>query len=128
MFHWSLCRFCFGLGFYIRGVEYKAARWLHEQTLSKLSLPPPSDSQSQSSAQPASLNTQSVDSRVATTTNGDDAQRSSVPAGGWEERKEAQGALEHYLNDLPNTIAFLHGPAGSGKGTLMQSVVGESSR
>jgi putative ribosome biogenesis GTPase RsgA len=60
----------------------------------------------------------------------------------WEERKEAEGMLERYLIDVPSehcsdmeitmatdfsrvigTIAFVHGPAGSGKSSVINRLL-----
>uniref|UniRef100_A0A8H7Y4C2 Mitochondrial escape protein 2 n=1 Tax=Psilocybe cubensis TaxID=181762 RepID=A0A8H7Y4C2_PSICU len=46
----------------------------------------------------------------------------------WKERKEAESALKGYLSDMPTTIAFVHGPAGSGKITMLNSVLKQSRR
>ncbi|PCH38691.1 hypothetical protein WOLCODRAFT_131000 [Wolfiporia cocos MD-104 SS10] len=46
----------------------------------------------------------------------------------WKERKEAESALERYLNDLPNTVAFVHGPQGSGKTRMITSVLEKTGR
>ncbi|OSX64663.1 hypothetical protein POSPLADRAFT_1044153 [Postia placenta MAD-698-R-SB12] len=47
---------------------------------------------------------------------------------GWKERKDAENALDSYLNDLPNTIAFVHGPQGSGKSRMIASALKETGR
>ncbi|QRV90114.1 mitochondrial escape protein 2 [Ceratobasidium sp. AG-Ba] len=46
----------------------------------------------------------------------------------WKERKEAKTTLRAYLNDLPSTVAVIHGPAGAGKGNLIASVLKEEDR
>ncbi|PPQ78179.1 hypothetical protein CVT25_015512 [Psilocybe cyanescens] len=46
----------------------------------------------------------------------------------WKERKEAESALKAYLSDMPTTIAFIHGPAGSGKITMLNAVLKQSGR
>ncbi|KAF8556910.1 hypothetical protein OG21DRAFT_506541 [Imleria badia] len=47
---------------------------------------------------------------------------------GWKERKEAENALKSYLTDPPLTVAFVHGPQGSGKSRLVSAVLQESGR
>ncbi|KAF7974077.1 hypothetical protein HWV62_13499 [Athelia sp. TMB] len=57
--------------------------------------------------------------------SGDD----TIPVVGvWKERKEAESSLRSYLNDLPTTIAFVHGPGGSGKTRLLNAVLKETDR
>ncbi|KJA27306.1 hypothetical protein HYPSUDRAFT_62986 [Hypholoma sublateritium FD-334 SS-4] len=46
----------------------------------------------------------------------------------WKERKAAQAALHAYLADTPTTIAFVHGPQGSGKTTMLEAVIRDSAR
>ncbi|KAF8599618.1 hypothetical protein BDV93DRAFT_526000 [Ceratobasidium sp. AG-I] len=46
----------------------------------------------------------------------------------WKERTDAKVTLRSYLNDFPSTIAVIHGPAGSGKGDLVASVLKEEDR
>ncbi|KAL1746991.1 RNA12 protein-domain-containing protein [Schizophyllum fasciatum] len=41
----------------------------------------------------------------------------------WKERMEAFTAIRAYLNDFPNTVAFLHGPQGSGKTRMARAVL-----
>ncbi|KAG7086673.1 hypothetical protein E1B28_002613 [Marasmius oreades] len=48
--------------------------------------------------------------------------------GTWKERKDAEASLNAYLNDLPSTITFVHGPQGSGKSTIIESAVKHSGR
>ena len=47
---------------------------------------------------------------------------------GWKERTEAHDALRAYLTDLPVTITFVHGPQGSGKSRMLQTVLDEVDR
>ncbi|KAK0228223.1 RNA12 protein-domain-containing protein [Armillaria fumosa] len=47
---------------------------------------------------------------------------------GWKERKEAETAVRAYLADLPTTITFVHGPQGSGKSTMLQTVLDDTDR
>ncbi|KAK0210434.1 RNA12 protein-domain-containing protein [Desarmillaria ectypa] len=47
---------------------------------------------------------------------------------GWKERKEAEAAVRAYLADLPTTITFVHGPQGSGKSTMLQTVLDDTDR
>ncbi|KAF5324550.1 hypothetical protein D9611_004476 [Ephemerocybe angulata] len=46
----------------------------------------------------------------------------------WKERSDAQDSLKAYLADKPTTIAFLHGPQGSGKTRMVESILAEESR
>ncbi|EIW85363.1 hypothetical protein CONPUDRAFT_135128 [Coniophora puteana RWD-64-598 SS2] len=46
----------------------------------------------------------------------------------WKERKEAEGLLKSYLSDLPTTVAFVHGPQGSGKTSMLTNVIGDVDR
>ncbi|KIY67682.1 exonuclease [Cylindrobasidium torrendii FP15055 ss-10] len=46
----------------------------------------------------------------------------------WKERKDAEEAIEAYLRDLPTTVAFVHGPQGSGKTTMLNSMLHGSER
>ena len=65
----------------------------------------------------------------------------------WKEREEAVGAMKAYLTDMPSkgyseswtyhneilfcypaTVAFVHGPQGSGKTRLLQTVLKEFDR
>ncbi|CAE6435290.1 hypothetical protein ACGC1H_002868 [Rhizoctonia solani] len=46
----------------------------------------------------------------------------------WKERKDAKSTLRAYLNDFPTTVAVIHGPAGSGKGDLVNSILKEEDR
>ncbi|KAF9557696.1 hypothetical protein CPC08DRAFT_640029 [Agrocybe pediades] len=46
----------------------------------------------------------------------------------WKERKDAEAAVNAYLSDMPTTVAFLHGPQGSGKTTMLQAIVQNSGR
>ncbi|TRM59397.1 RNA12 protein-domain-containing protein [Schizophyllum amplum] len=41
----------------------------------------------------------------------------------WKERMDAFNAIKTYLNDFPNTIAFVHGPQGSGKTRMVRAVL-----
>lgn len=47
---------------------------------------------------------------------------------GWEERQQAKKAVKAYLTDTPSTVAFVHGPQGSGKTALIEQLVSESDR
>ncbi|KAH0830288.1 RNA12 protein-domain-containing protein [Lanmaoa asiatica] len=47
---------------------------------------------------------------------------------GWKERREAENALRSYLTDPPLTVAFVHGPQGSGKSHLVSAVLQDSGR
>ncbi|CCO28884.1 Mitochondrial escape protein 2 [Rhizoctonia solani AG-1 IB] len=46
----------------------------------------------------------------------------------WKERKDAKVTLRAYLNDFPSTVAVIHGPAGAGKGELVNSIMKEEDR
>ncbi|CAE6424890.1 unnamed protein product [Rhizoctonia solani] len=46
----------------------------------------------------------------------------------WKERKDAKATLRAYLNDFPSTVAVIHGPAGAGKGGLVNSIMKEEDR
>ncbi|KAJ7684746.1 RNA12 protein-domain-containing protein, partial [Mycena polygramma] len=46
----------------------------------------------------------------------------------WKERKQAESAVRAYINDWPSTIAFVHGPQGSGKTSLIEAVLKEADR
>ncbi|KAF7778900.1 hypothetical protein Agabi119p4_3245 [Agaricus bisporus var. burnettii] len=47
---------------------------------------------------------------------------------GWKERLEAKKAIKAYLTDTPSTIAFVHGPQGSGKYALIEPLVSKLDR
>ncbi|KAJ7105752.1 RNA12 protein-domain-containing protein [Mycena crocata] len=46
----------------------------------------------------------------------------------WKERKDATADLQAYLADWPTRIAFLHGPQGSGKTRLLESLLKDGGR
>ncbi|KAF7359414.1 Mitochondrial escape protein 2 [Mycena sanguinolenta] len=46
----------------------------------------------------------------------------------WKERRQAEADLRAYIDDWPSTIAFVHGPQGSGKSALLQNVLRETNR
>ncbi|KIY43695.1 hypothetical protein FISHEDRAFT_52862 [Fistulina hepatica ATCC 64428] len=46
----------------------------------------------------------------------------------WEDRKEARSDLATYLADPPTTVAFVHGPQGSGKSRIVARAVNEAER
>lgn len=46
----------------------------------------------------------------------------------WRERREAVDAMKAYLTDMPSTITFIHGPQGSGKTRMLQTVLKEFDR
>ncbi|KAF9262196.1 exonuclease [Marasmius fiardii PR-910] len=48
--------------------------------------------------------------------------------GTWKERKDAEASLNAYLNDLPSTVTFVHGPQGSGKTTMIEAAIKHSGR
>ncbi|KAG9318163.1 RNA12 protein-domain-containing protein [Chiua virens] len=47
---------------------------------------------------------------------------------GLKERREAEYTLRSYLTDPPSSVAFVHGPQGSGKSQLISAVLQESDR
>lgn len=46
----------------------------------------------------------------------------------WKERKDAESAVRSYLSDLPSTVAFVHGPQGSGKSRMLEAIIRDTSR
>ncbi|KAJ7057027.1 RNA12 protein-domain-containing protein [Mycena amicta] len=46
----------------------------------------------------------------------------------WKERKRAEKDTRAYLTDWPTTVAFVHGPQGSGKTHMLTTVLAESKR
>ncbi|KAJ6606606.1 RNA12 protein-domain-containing protein [Mycena vulgaris] len=46
----------------------------------------------------------------------------------WKERKQAEADVRAYLADWPSTIAFVHGPQGSGKTRLLEAVLKDAGR
>ncbi|KZT03537.1 uncharacterized protein LAESUDRAFT_761884 [Laetiporus sulphureus 93-53] len=46
----------------------------------------------------------------------------------WKERQDAESALERYLTDMPNSVAFIHGPQGSGKTPMIAEILEVSGR
>ncbi|RXW24136.1 hypothetical protein EST38_g1699 [Candolleomyces aberdarensis] len=46
----------------------------------------------------------------------------------WKERSDAYDSVKTYLTDKPSTIAFMHGPQGSGKTTMLKAVLSEEGR
>ncbi|EGO21697.1 hypothetical protein SERLADRAFT_362954 [Serpula lacrymans var. lacrymans S7.9] len=78
--------------------EFSLYKWMRANTLDRLSF-------------------------VSTSSSGD------MPAEDvWKERKDAQIALRSYLSDLPSTIAFIHGPQGSGKSRMLHGLLRETNR
>ncbi|KDQ60596.1 hypothetical protein JAAARDRAFT_67035 [Jaapia argillacea MUCL 33604] len=57
--------------------------------------------------------------------NGDDA---SAVENVWKERKDAEDAVNKYLNEVPTSIAFVYGPQGSGKDRLLARVTKATQR
>ncbi|KAJ8593905.1 hypothetical protein M405DRAFT_930530 [Rhizopogon salebrosus TDB-379] len=78
--------------------EYKLYKWLRANALDRFSL---------------------------TSHGGED-----VPPQGdiWKERKEAESAVRNYLSDLPSTVAFVHGPQGSGKSSMLDAIIRDTGR
>jgi hypothetical protein len=50
-------------------------------------------------------------------------QRTAASEEIWQERHAAEDALAKYLLDVPSTVAFLHGPAGSGKTPMLNAAL-----
>ncbi|KAJ7756804.1 RNA12 protein-domain-containing protein [Mycena maculata] len=46
----------------------------------------------------------------------------------WKERKKAEADVRTYLEDWPSTIAFVHGPQGSGKTRFLEAVLKDNER
>jgi len=47
---------------------------------------------------------------------------------GWKERKQAENSIKAYLTDIPTTVAFIHGPQGSGKTGMVEKMIAETGR
>lgn len=54
--------------------------------------------------------------------------KETSPAAVWQERKEAETGMKAYLTDTPTTVAFVHGPQGSGKSRMLGTIVEETGR
>ncbi|KAH7927744.1 hypothetical protein BV22DRAFT_257665 [Leucogyrophana mollusca] len=46
----------------------------------------------------------------------------------WKERKDAESAIRSYLSDIPSTVAFVHGPQGSGKSRMLSAIISDTNR
>ncbi|KAH9180374.1 RNA12 protein-domain-containing protein [Lactarius sanguifluus] len=46
----------------------------------------------------------------------------------WQERQDAEIALCNYLDDTPASIAFVHGPQGSGKSRMLSRILQDKNR
>lgn len=46
----------------------------------------------------------------------------------WKDRKEAEKQLITYLSEAPSTVAFVHGPLGSGKTSMLKKVLKQTGR
>ncbi|KAG2149305.1 RNA12 protein-domain-containing protein [Suillus clintonianus] len=46
----------------------------------------------------------------------------------WKERKDAESAVRNYLSELPSTVAFVHGPQGSGKSSMLEAIIRDTGR
>ncbi|KAI6043026.1 RNA12 protein-domain-containing protein [Pisolithus marmoratus] len=58
----------------------------------------------------------------------DDTDDSGTGQDVWKERRAAETALRSYLSDLPATVAFIHGPQGSGKWRMVSTVIRDTGR
>ncbi|GJJ12482.1 hypothetical protein Clacol_006724 [Clathrus columnatus] len=56
------------------------------------------------------------------------AESRHLNASAWKDRKDAEESLQSYLSDEPTTLTFVHGPAGSGKTMLLDSVLEKTPR
>ncbi|TFK42802.1 RNA12 protein-domain-containing protein [Crucibulum laeve] len=66
--------------------------------------------------------------RLSITFRGNSTSGEAPPAEVWRERKDAEAAMKSYLADMPTTIAFVHGPQGSGKTRMLEAILKESGR
>ncbi|KAL5532911.1 YME2 [Sanghuangporus sanghuang] len=62
----------------------------------------------------------------ALTSHENEAQESDLHS--WKERRDAEERIRAYLNDFPNTVAFVHGPQGSGKSSMLSVIMKDSAR
>ncbi|KAJ7184170.1 RNA12 protein-domain-containing protein [Mycena filopes] len=69
------------------------------------------------------LRTKSMELRIFTP-----ASKASSEEEVWKERKKAESNVRAYLNDWPSTIAFVHGPQGSGKTHLLEGILKDTDR
>ncbi|KAH9043412.1 RNA12 protein-domain-containing protein [Lactarius pseudohatsudake] len=46
----------------------------------------------------------------------------------WQERRDAEIALCNYLDDTPASVAFVHGPQGSGKSRMLSRILQDKNR
>ncbi|RPD65868.1 exonuclease [Lentinus tigrinus ALCF2SS1-7] len=69
-----------------------------------------------------------IDRFTFTASSDSEAETSLAKRGVWKERLEAEAAIKKYLTDMPNTIAFVHGPQGSGKTRMLSTLLKESGR
>lgn len=57
------------------------------------------------------------------------ADSTDVDAGvAWQERRDAETALSNYLGDVPTSVAFVHGPKGSGKSKMLTRILQDKKR
>ncbi|KAF7357625.1 hypothetical protein MSAN_01359000 [Mycena sanguinolenta] len=52
----------------------------------------------------------------------------ATPDETWKERTQAEAAVRAYISDWPSTIAFVHGPQGSGKTGLVDDILKDTRR
>ncbi|TCD65369.1 mitochondrial escape protein 2 [Steccherinum ochraceum] len=67
--------------------------------------------------------------RFSLSSSDHDSESTEEPTRGvWKERQDAAGTLERYLSDVPTTVAFVHGPQGSGKTRMLNAVLKDTKR
>ncbi|GJE86794.1 exonuclease [Phanerochaete sordida] len=80
--------------------EYKFYKWIRSNTIDRFYLKSPED---EAAATPIKINA-------------------------WKEREDAAGQLNRYLTDQPSTVAFVHGPQGSGKSRMISAMLKDTHR
>ncbi|EKM55740.1 uncharacterized protein PHACADRAFT_195790 [Phanerochaete carnosa HHB-10118-sp] len=61
-------------------------------------------------------------------TTSDESDAALIRANAWKEREDAAGQLNRYLTDVPSTVAFVHGPQGSGKSRMISAMLKDTHR
>ncbi|KAA1474837.1 hypothetical protein DENSPDRAFT_841477 [Dentipellis sp. KUC8613] len=79
--------------------EYRIYQWIRQNSLLRSSLSEPSESV---------INPESGNA--------------------WQQRRDAEEALRHYLTDTMTTAAFVHGPQGSGKTRMLNKILKDTDR